>query len=173
MTEKPSRAQLLDELRRVGREHSDATVLFHSALATELGLHPTDYKALSVLDRLGPMSAGALGRHTGLAAASVTNLIDRLVAKGFLRREPDPLDRRRVLLHAQLAELADNEFFTSWQRAATELWERYSDTELTVILHFLDDTLERLRSRTEALATSGVGGQPPEEHRHDAGRRAD
>lgn len=173
MNENRSRAALLADLRRVGREHSDATVLFHSALAAELGLHPTDYKALGVLDRLGPMSAGALGRHTGLAAASVTNLIDRLAAKGFLRREPDPLDRRRVLLHAQVAELADNEFFTSWQRTATQLWERYSDTELAVILQFLADTAERLRSRTEALGVSGVRGATTERHRHDAGRRAD
>ena len=66
MTGNRSRAELPADLRRVGREHSDATVLFHSALASEIGLHPTDYKALGVLDRLGPMSAGELGRHTGL-----------------------------------------------------------------------------------------------------------
>jgi DNA-binding Lrp family transcriptional regulator len=165
-----SRAELLDDLRRVGREHSDATVLFHSALAAEVGLHPTDYKALGVLDRLGPMSAGELGRHTGLAAASVTNLIDRLVAKGFLRREPDPLDRRRVLLHADVAVLTDNEFFASWQRTATQLWERYSDTELAVILDFLADTAERLRTRTETLAAGGLGGATKEDHRQNAGR---
>jgi len=169
-----SRAELLDDLRRVGREHSDATVLFHSALAAEVGLHPTDYKALGVLDRLGPMSAGELGRHTGLAAASVTNLIDRLVAKGFLRREPDPLDRRRVLLHADVAELTDNEFFASWQRATTQLWERYSDTELAVILNFLADTAERLRTRTETLAAGGIGGavhgRPEEKSSQNAGR---
>jgi DNA-binding MarR family transcriptional regulator len=168
-----SRAELLADLRRVGREHSDASVLFHSALASEIGLHPTDYKALGVLDRLGPMSAGELGRHTGLAAASVTNLIDRLVAKGFLRRELDPLDRRRVLLHADLAELIDNEFFASWQRTAAELWERYSDSELAVILDFLGDTAERLRTRTEALAVGGIRGAGREEHRQDAGRRGD
>jgi DNA-binding MarR family transcriptional regulator len=144
-----SRTELLAQLRRVGREHDDATVLFHSALAAEAGLHPTDYKALGVLDRLGPMSAGELGRHTGLAAASVTNLIDRLVAKGFLRREPDPLDRRRALLHADVAELVDNDLFASWQRTSSQLWERYSDTELAVILDFLADTAQRLRTRTE------------------------
>lgn len=168
-----SRTELLAALRRVGREHSDATVLFHSALAGEVGLHPTDYKALGVLDRLGPMSAGELGRHTGLAAASVTNLIDRLVAKGFLRREPDPLDRRRVLLHADVTELVDNEFFSSWQRTATQMWERYTDTELAVILDFLADTAERLRARTEALAAGGVPGSTKEEDRQNAGRRAD
>ncbi|MET0473511.1 MAG: MarR family transcriptional regulator [Mycobacterium sp.] len=80
MSEKASRIELLAQLRLAGREPSDATVLFHSALAAELGLQPTDYKALGVLDRLGPMSAGDVGRHTGLAAASVTNLIDRLAA---------------------------------------------------------------------------------------------
>lgn len=168
-----SRAELLADLRRAGREHSDATVLFHSALAAQIGLHPTDYKALGVLDRLGPMSAGELGRHTGLAAASVTNLIERLVAKGYLRREPDPLDRRRALLHADVTELTDNEFFASWQRTATQLWERYSDGELAVILDFLADTAERLRSRTEALAARGIRGARREGHRQHAGRRAD
>lgn len=158
MNENPSRTELLAQLRRIGREHSDATVLFHSAVATHLGLHPTDYKALGVLDRLGPMSAGDLGRHTGLAAASVTNLIDRLVAKGFLRREPDPTDRRRALLHAEIDDLTDNEFFASWQRSTAKVWQRYSDTELAVILDFLTDTAERLRARTEAVTGVGTGG---------------
>ena len=103
----------------------------------------------------------------------MTNLIDRLVAKGFLRRELDPLDRRRVLLHADLAELIDSEFFASWQRTATELWERYSDSELAVILDFLADTAERLRTRTEALAVGGIRGAGREEHRQDAGRGGD
>jgi DNA-binding MarR family transcriptional regulator len=156
MSETPSRTELLTALRRVGREHSDATVLFHSALAGELGLHPTDYKALGVVQRLGPMSAGELGRRTGLAAASVTNLIDRLEARGFLRRESDPADRRRVLLRADVSEVSDNAFFASWQQSTARMWERYTDTELAVILDFLGDTAERLRSRTEAIATSGV-----------------
>lgn len=158
MTEHRARTELLAQLRRVRREHSDATVWFHSALAAQLGLHPTDYKALGVLERLGPMSAGELGRHTGLAAASVTNLIDRLTAKGFLRREPDPVDRRRVLLHVEVRELSENEFIAAWQRSSSRLWQRYSDTELVVILDFLADTAEQLRKRTEAMLHSGVGG---------------
>jgi DNA-binding MarR family transcriptional regulator len=169
MSEKASRAELLAQLRLAGREHGDATVLFHSALAAKLGLHSTDYKALGVLDRLGPMSAGELGRHAGLAAASVTNLIDRLAARGFLRREPDPTDRRRVLLHAEVTELTENEFFASWQRSASQLWQRYSDTELAVILDFLTETAKRLRTRTEAV-TGGGGGASINQERRDAAR---
>lgn len=151
MSGERSRAALLDELRRVGREHSDATVLFHSALATHLGLHPTDYKALGVVDRLGPMSAGELAGHTRLAAASVTNLIDRLVAKGLLCRDHDPRDRRRIILRANIDELTDNEFFASWRRSLSEIWKRYNDDELEVILSFLSGTTTRLRERTEAI----------------------
>ncbi len=172
MTENPARAHLLAELRRAGREHDDATVLFHSAVATDAGLHPTDYKALGVLARLGPLSAGALGRHLGLAAASVTNLVDRLAAKGFVRREPDPDDRRRVLLHAEASALTDNEFFASWHRWATRLWQRYSDTELAVILDFLGDTAEQLRKRTEAITDSGAGDSTMQERRHHVVRRS-
>lgn len=171
MTEQRSRAELLHELGRVGREHSDATVLFHSALADDLGLHPTDYKALGILARLGPLSAGELGSQTGLAPASVTNLTDRLAARGFLRRAPDPIDRRRVLLHADVSGLTSNEFFASWQRAATQLWERYSDSELAVILDFLADTAERLRGRTEALAASGIRVAANEGRRTNAAGR--
>jgi DNA-binding MarR family transcriptional regulator len=168
-----SRTELLARLRRAGREHSDATVVFHSTLAARLGLHPTDYKALGLLDRLGPLSAGDLGRHTGLAPASVTNLIDRLAAKGFLRREADPADRRRVLLHAEVGELTDNEFFASWQRSATQLWQRYSDTELAVILDYLADTAERLRKRTETVTGIGLDGPSNQERRPHAARRSD
>lgn len=169
MTPSPSRSELLAALRRVGRDHSDATVLFHSALATELGLHPTDYKALGLLDRLGPMNAGELGRHTGLAPASVTNLIDRLAAKGFLHREPDPSDRRRVLLRADVSEMADNEYFASWQRATIRMWERYTETELAVILDFLGDTTRRLRARTDAIARNAHGAAARQGRTHAGG----
>src|SRR5204863_2167293 len=93
----PGRAEVLEEFGRVGREHSDATVLFHGVMAGLLDLHPTDYKTLGILERLGPMSAGEIASHSGLASASVTNLLDRLERKGFVRRVRDAADRRRVL----------------------------------------------------------------------------
>ncbi|MDT5002282.1 MAG: hypothetical protein QOK12_4387, partial [Mycobacterium sp.] len=99
--------------------------------------------------------------------ASVTNLIERLVAKGFLRREPDPLDRRRALLDADLSELIEHDVFASWQLTGTQSWERYSDIELAVILDFLADTAQRLRSRTEALAAGRVRGPTGDNGDHD------
>src|SRR5262245_2371448 len=93
----PTRKEILETLARVGRENSDATVLLHATMASLLELHPTAYKVLGILQRLGPLSAGEIAQHSGLAPASVTNLIDRLEQKGFVRRT-DHCDRRRVVV---------------------------------------------------------------------------
>jgi DNA-binding MarR family transcriptional regulator len=95
-----SRRALLDALTEAGRAHSDATVLFHAAVADQLGLNPTDHKVMSILERSGPLSAGQIAQRTGLATASVTALLDRLETRGFVRRRSDPADRRRVIVEA-------------------------------------------------------------------------
>jgi DNA-binding MarR family transcriptional regulator len=166
VTAMSKRKQILDDLARVGREHSDATVLFHSHIAERMGLHPTDYKALGLLERLGPMSAGDLGRHAGLATASVTNLIDRLEGKGYARRIRDTDDRRRVLVEVVRDRLgAGAELFGSTRRSLARLYEGYSDRDLTVIADFLGRNAERLREETRKLSQQADpdpsrGGEP-------------
>ena len=147
-----ARAAILETLARVGREHSDATVLFHSRLAEFLGLATTDYKTLSVIDGLGPVCAGDLARLTGLATASVTSLIDRLERKGFVTRVDDPADRRRVLVEVRRDRLASwRQKVPSPAESLARLWDRYSDAELKVIADFLGGNADRLRAETEAL----------------------
>ncbi|MET0473512.1 MAG: hypothetical protein ABW001_02630 [Mycobacterium sp.] len=77
-----------------------------------------------------------------------------------------------MLLHAEVAEFTDNEFFASWQRSASQLWQRYTDTEMAVILDFLTDTAKRLRTRTEAVTGSRREASTDQERR-DARRRVD
>jgi len=149
----PARKRILDELARVGREHSDATVLFHATVATRLGLHPTDYKVLGVLERLGALSAGEIALHSGLATASVTNLIDRLEDKGFVRRVRDENDRRRVLVEPVRERLAGGRtLFSSTISSLARLFEQYSDRELELIADFLARNAERLREETRKLS---------------------
>jgi DNA-binding MarR family transcriptional regulator len=155
-TRKPhaTRKAILEELSRVGREHSDATVLFHATLASQLDLHPTDYKALSVLERLGAMSAGEIARHAGLATASVTNLVDRLERKGFVRRMADARDRRRVMVEPILERVTvSRRLFASTRRSLARLLERYSDRDLVVIADFLARNAEWLRAETTKLSS--------------------
>jgi DNA-binding MarR family transcriptional regulator len=156
------RDEILDELARVGRAHSDATVLFHANVASLLDLHPTDYKVLGILVSSGPLSAGEIARRSGLATASVTNLIDRLERKGFVRRVDDPTDRRRVMVEAVGERLTSaRSLLASTRRSLAQLYDRYSDRDLSVIADFLHHNAERLRTETGKLSTAAMSISPP------------
>ena len=146
------RRELLDDLTRAGREHSDATVIFHAAVAFRLGLHPTDHKVMSILERHGAMSAGEIAELTGLATGSVTALVDRLEQRGFARRRPDLHDRRRVIVEAVedgVARFAP--YFAARRKSLTRLFSHYTDDELAIILDFLTRSTERLRNDVAKL----------------------
>src|SRR4029453_588701 len=64
------RAELLEGLTLAGRASSVATVIFHTAVAAHQGLNATEEKALDLLERSGPLTAGELARQTRLAPAS-------------------------------------------------------------------------------------------------------
>jgi DNA-binding MarR family transcriptional regulator len=53
---------------------------------------------LDHLDDVDPMSMTALAGHMGVTVATMSIAIDRLEDKGYVRRERDARDRRRVLL---------------------------------------------------------------------------
>jgi DNA-binding MarR family transcriptional regulator len=147
-----AKQEILEALVRAGRENSDATVLFHAIVAEQLGLNSTDYKVMSILERLGALSAGEIARYSGLATASVTDLIDRLEKKGFVRRVPDPNDRRRIRVEPVVDRVtAARKFFASAERSLARLYERYPDQDLAVIADFLSRNAERLRAETEKL----------------------
>ena len=153
MSNRQRRQELLNALKLAGREHSDATVIFHDTIAQRLGLHSTDEKTMSLLEREGPLSASEIARRTGLAAASVTNLIDRLEQKGFVRRTRDPKDRRTVIVEPTEDGVAKFvPFFANTRSGVARMWASYDEKELAVILDFLRRNAERLRKETARLS---------------------
>jgi DNA-binding MarR family transcriptional regulator len=163
------RAALLERLAQVGRANSDATVLFHSTVAKSLGLHPSDEKTMSILQRLGAQTAGQIARHTGLATASVTDLLDRLERKGWVRRVADPHDRRRVLVQPVARRVADAaRLFVSTSKSVARMYARYSDAELAIIADFLQHNAERLRTETAKLEGVRPARQEPRQQRRGA-----
>ena len=150
------RRELLDALSIAGRESSTATVMFHTAIAEKAGLSATDSKTMDILARHGPVTAGELSAHTGLATASVTSLIDRLEAKGMVRRVRDPADRRRVIVEPVAARIVGAaSFFGSIQREFEALVKHYSDDQLETILDFMRGATEKTREITSALTRKG------------------
>lgn len=150
------RSTVIDEIKRVGREHSTATIMFHSTLAEKVGVAATDWKALDLLDRAGALTAGEIAAQTGLATGSVTSLIDRLERKRLVKRVHDDQDRRRVIVKPR--ENLGARFFplmASFAKSANELFSRYSDHELETILDFLTRNATRVRGETAKLAARG------------------
>src|SRR4051812_46924032 len=82
------------------RLHSAALHLLRR-LRTEddaLGVSPPRLSALSVVVFAGPIGIGALAAAEGVAAPTMTRLVDGLERDGYVRRLPDPADARGVLV---------------------------------------------------------------------------
>jgi DNA-binding MarR family transcriptional regulator len=151
------RAELLEQLALAGRASSAATVMFHTAVAARQGLSASEEKALDLLERNGPLTAGELARQSGLAPASVTALINRLERKGFARRVPNPGDRRSVLVEvdAERVYAVVAPLFADWVGSLHELYAGYTDEQLEVILHFLTEAARRQQEATARLTAGG------------------
>jgi DNA-binding MarR family transcriptional regulator len=89
--------QVLSRISRLAR-HLD--IARRGAFA-EHELESWEFDVLSALRRQGPpfqLTPGALLRATLVTSGTMTNRIDRLTAEGLVRREPDPRDKRGVLV---------------------------------------------------------------------------
>ena len=89
--------QVLSRISRLAR-HLD--IARRGAFADH-GLESWEFDVLSALRRQGPpfqLTPGALLRATLVTSGTMTNRVDRLVRKGLVRREPDPSDKRGVLV---------------------------------------------------------------------------
>jgi DNA-binding MarR family transcriptional regulator len=126
-------------------------VLFHSVVAEKLGLHATDIKGLRLLGEES-MTAGALAEHICLTGAAVTALIDRLEKAGYVVRERDAYDRRRVTVHAVPEKLHElNALYESQSVSMSKLLSKYSAAEFSVIANFLEETTEIVAKETKKL----------------------
>ncbi|GAB3162251.1 MarR family winged helix-turn-helix transcriptional regulator [Microbispora hainanensis] len=135
--------QLLDALRRTGAW----SVSMSQAAAERIGVNTTDLHCLNLLSD-GPMTASELARRAGITTASVTGVIDRLEAAGYVRRERDGSDRRKVMVTLQVQRAAQDvapvfrPFVQAWRGAMDD----YTDEELELIATFLSRTQEVFQS---------------------------
>lgn len=91
------------------RKFIASSIFFNAQAAEKVGLGLTDMQMLHMLQLYGPSTPSRLAAGTGLSSGGVTVALDRLEKASFIRREPNPADRRSLLIHlipARLAKLA-------------------------------------------------------------------
>ena len=123
--------------------------IFDDAAAIYVGLNRTDTRALDILERQGPMTAGELATAARLTSGAVTALVDRLEAAGLVRRTRDTIDRRRVMidLTPKVAEVMAPIFGPVAEEGYRNM-ATYSDDDVEKILTFLQMSREFLQRHT-------------------------
>jgi DNA-binding MarR family transcriptional regulator len=151
MKRRPASIPRMDHYVPLIREFAARDELFHEAVARRIGLHPTDEKVLRLLGE-NAMTAGDLVAYTGLTGAAVTALVDRLVALGYVTRERDSADRRRVTIRAVNAKLREiNRLYKGLHDAMEALLSEYQGAEFAVIADYLTRTTQVLAEQAAKL----------------------
>ncbi len=79
------------------RAHQRHTAIFQEGIGAT-ALTPTQFAALVKIKDLGRVSQNQLGRLTAMDPATIQGVIQRLIARGLVERQPDPDDRRCTVL---------------------------------------------------------------------------
>lgn len=154
---KRTRQELLNRVGlELGREISAQTVFFHESVAHKLGLNATDTRSLDLISRRGgrsELSAGELGKATGLTTGAVTGIIDRLESAGLVERIRDSTDRRRIFVRVKpkaAARLAH--YYENLGAAMMKLACSYQTEELKLIRDFLERSLAVLQKQISTMS---------------------
>ncbi len=157
MIRKRTSSGRMDRYVPLAQDFAARVALFHEAVAQKLGLHATDVKVLRMLGETR-MTAGDLVARTGLTGAAVTALVDRLETSGYLKREHDPQDRRRVIVCAVIEKVRVLDQLYSGQGAAmTKLLSHYDAAAFAIIADFLTKVSQVLAEQTTKLRAASDG----------------
>lgn len=151
--EDAGRTELGAALEREVRLLSAHSALYSQAVAERVGITATELETLELFNLYGAMTPGRLAELTGLTTGGVTRLIDRLERGGFVRREPDPEDRRRVILQPlqRENEARVHPYFASFAERMHQLWSTYPEQYLGVFLDYARRTREIMQDEAAKL----------------------
>ena len=149
----PERADLEARFVTALRGTGSLMTLITQATAERIGINGTDLNSLNILSFRGQMTAGELARATGLTTASITGVVDRLEEAGYVTRERDPHDRRRVVVKLVVDRAMHDvaNLFLPMMRAWREMAARYSDDELRLIVDYYARVEQVLREHLNRL----------------------
>jgi DNA-binding MarR family transcriptional regulator len=126
-------------------------VLFNHQVAQRVGLGASDAQFMHLLQLHGPLTPGRLAELSGLTTGTVTGVIDRLEDAGFVRRERDASDRRKVIVTLDEEHL--------WREMAP-LYAGQAESLARVAGGYDDDQLALIADFLERLVAEAPSGAP-------------
>lgn len=127
-----------------------------SVYTKKFGLSTAGWRIMSIIGRYEPIFPGVAAQRSTMDADKVTRAVDRLVEMGYVIRNTDAADRRRVILcltsrgrsvYEEVEEL-HQEMDAKWRVVLTEA-ENLA----------LDDVMDKLEVRARELFSDTMGDQ--------------
>lgn len=119
--------------------------LVHAILGNELvarqhGLRVTDLQTLHLMVlRDDVRTPRQISDTTGMPTSTVTKLLDRLEQAGYVRRTPDPTDRRKTRIELEAEAIAPlRTLYGNTDAEFDALGRQFTSDELSVVVRYLD-----------------------------------
>jgi DNA-binding MarR family transcriptional regulator len=114
-------------------------IFFNQKVAERFDLNLTDTQCLNLLELSGSATPGQLAEYTGLTTGGITVVLDRLEKAGFIHREPNPKDRRSLIVKTVPTGIARmHAFYAEINKGMGELMSHYNEKELGLIQGFFE-----------------------------------
>lgn len=114
-------------------------IFFNTQTADKVGLGMTDMQMINLLQLYGPSTPSRLAAGTGLSSGGVTVALDRLERAGYIRRQPNPADRRSLLvtlIPASLVKFAG--LYEGVESETRRLLATLAQRDLEAVIRFFD-----------------------------------
>jgi MarR family transcriptional regulator, organic hydroperoxide resistance regulator len=152
MADKKSKETLVYELMMAVRKLTRSSLMLQYAVAEKMNLNTTDAECIDFLMEMGPSSAGDLAKVTRLTTGAITNVIDRLEKAGFVKRENDPQDRRKVIIrYVSKKHEKAKQYYDAMAADVYALFSGYTESNLTFLSQHSGKLTEIFHSHAEKI----------------------
>jgi DNA-binding MarR family transcriptional regulator len=150
LTTVPAPVTAVDQIVFELRKFIASAIFFNAQAADKVGLSLTDMQMIHVLQLYGPATPGRLATWTGLSTGGVTVALDRLQKAGYIRREPNPADRRSLIVTLMpVRNRKLNSMYGQVESETRRLLATLPSSDLEAVIRFFE-TLHEARSGGDA-----------------------
>lgn len=147
LTTVPKPVTAADKIVLEIRKFIASAIFFNTKAADKVGLSLTDMQIIHMLQLYGPATPGRLAVWSGLSTGGVTVALDRLQKAGYIRREPNPADRRSLIVTLAPVRMRKlGAMYEEVERETRRLLATLPERDLDAVIRFFE-TLRTARTR--------------------------
>lgn len=142
---------LMAKIRQVGER-----VFFRRLKESGVEINPAQGRIMFALWQKDGVSIQELVRKTQLGKSTLTSMLDRLEAMGFVRRQRCEEDRRQILIYRTEKDRATERQYVQLSTRMTEIWyEGFTEAEADQFETYLQRILDNLTEYERGIESGG------------------